>query len=65
MTKEIAEQLNEYGQSLHNLLVELPDHPAITDTAVANDSTATTRSLARFGSQIQDLPLVYCCRPLN
>jgi len=32
MTKEIAYQLNEYGQSLHNLLVELPDHPAITDT---------------------------------
>ena len=32
MTKEIAEQLNEYGRSLHNLLVELPDHPAITDT---------------------------------
>jgi hypothetical protein len=31
MSKEIAEQLDEYGRALHNLFVELPDHPAITD----------------------------------
>lgn len=32
MSKDITEQLDEYGRSLHDLLVELPDHPAITDT---------------------------------
>jgi len=32
MPKEITELLDEYGRSLHNLFVELPDHPAITDT---------------------------------
>jgi hypothetical protein len=28
----IVEQLDEYGRLLHKLFVELPDHPAITDT---------------------------------
>lgn len=28
----IATQLDRYGELLHNLLVELPEHPAITDT---------------------------------
>jgi hypothetical protein len=28
----IPEQLDEYGRVLHKLFVELPDHPAITDT---------------------------------
>ena len=32
MPKNITAQLDEYGRSLHNLFVELPDHPAITDT---------------------------------
>jgi hypothetical protein len=30
--KSIPSQLDEYGKSLHKLLIELPEHPAITDT---------------------------------
>jgi hypothetical protein len=30
--KSISAQLDDYGTSLHKLLAELPDHPAITDT---------------------------------
>jgi len=32
MPKSIAEQLDGYGGLLHKLLVELPEHPGITDT---------------------------------
>ena len=32
MTKEIAEQLNEYGRRCTTSWYKLPDHPAITDT---------------------------------
>jgi hypothetical protein len=32
MPEKIIEQLEEYGRLLHNLFVELPDHPAVTDT---------------------------------
>jgi len=32
MSKKIAEQLDEFGRLLHTLFIELPDHPAITDT---------------------------------
>jgi hypothetical protein len=32
MPKTIPEQLDGYGCLLHSLLVELPDHPATTDT---------------------------------